>query len=216
MPVPLRVAEERMPKPNVPDVVIQRLPVYLQSLVHMADRGQRVVSSADLGEWAGVSSAQIRKDLSYFGEFGKQGLGYEVGYLIEQLKRILHTDRQWRVCIVGAGALGHALINYRAFETWGFRLVAVFDNDPHKARSPIGQLAVQPMEELPDTVVEREIEIGILAIPAPFAQEVAQQLVACGVRSILNYAPITLVLPPEVHVATIDPVASLQSMTYYL
>lgn len=205
-----------MPKPNVPDVVIQRLPVYLQSLVHMADRGQTVVSSAELGEWAGVSSAQIRKDLSYFGEFGKQGLGYEVGFLIAQLRRILKSDRQWRVCIVGAGALGHALVNYRAFETWGFQLVAVFDNDPIKIGSPIGHLAVLPMGALPHAASDCNIEIAILAIPAQFAQEVAQQLVGCGVRSILNYAPITLVLPPDVHVATIDPVASLQSMTYYL
>jgi redox-sensing transcriptional repressor len=205
-----------MPKPNIPDVVIQRLPVYLQSLVHMANRGQAVVSSSELGEWAGVSSAQIRKDLSYFGEFGKQGLGYQVSFLIGQLRHILQSDRTWHVCIVGAGALGHALVNYRAFAAWGFDLVAVFDNDPAKMGAPIGTLAIQPMEAMPRIVVERQIEIAILAIPAAYAQEVAGQLVACGVRSILNYAPITLVLPPEVHVATMDPVASLQSMTYYL
>ena len=205
-----------MDRPNVPDVVIQRLPLYLQSLVHIAERGQEVVSSNELGEWAGVSAAQIRKDLSYFGEFGKQGLGYQVQYLIEQLRRILKSDRTWRVLLVGAGALGHALINYRTFERWGFELVAVLDNDPQKIGAPIGHLVVQPMEEMAATVRERHVEIAILAIPAQFAQEVAQQLVACGVRALLNYAPINLVLSPEVHVAHIDPVASLQSMTYYL
>ena len=205
-----------MDRPNVPDVVIQRLPLYLQSLVHIAERGQEVVSSSELGEWAGVSAAQIRKDLSYFGEFGKQGLGYEVQFLISQLRRILKSDRTWRVLIVGAGALGHALINYRTFERWGFELVAVFDNAPHKIGTPIGHLLVQPMEEMAATVRERHIEIAILAIPAPFTQQVAQQLVACGVRSLLNYAPINLVLPPDVRVAHIDPIASLQSMTYYL
>lgn len=205
-----------MDRANVPDVVIQRLPLYLQSLVHIAERGREIVSSNELGEWAGVSAAQIRKDLSYFGEFGKQGLGYQVQYLIAQLRRILKSDRTWRVLIVGAGALGHALINYRTFERWGFEIVAVFDNDPRKIGSPIGHLMVQPMEEMAATVRERHIEIAILAIPAQFAQEVAQQLVACGVRSLLNYAPINLALPPDVHVAHIDPIASLQSMTYYL
>lgn len=205
-----------MDRPNVPDVVIQRLPLYLQSLMHIAERGQEVVSSSELGKWAGVSAAQIRKDLSYFGEFGKQGLGYEVQFLIAQLRRILKSDRTWRVLIVGAGALGHALINYRTFERWGFELVAVFDNDPEKIGAPIGHLVVQPMEEMAATVRERQIEIAILALPAQFAQEVAQQLVACGVRSLLNYAPINLALPPDVRVANIDPIASLQSMTYYL
>jgi redox-sensing transcriptional repressor len=205
-----------MDRPSVPDVVVQRLPLYLQSLVHIAALGQEIVSSSELGEWAGVSSAQIRKDLSYFGEFGKQGLGYKVQYLVEQLRRILKSDRSWRVLIVGAGALGHALINYGAFERWGFNLVAVFDNDPHKIGGLIGHLVVQPMDEMTATVRERHIEIAILAIPAQFAQQVAQHLVECGVRSLLNYAPINLALLPEVHVAHIDPIVSLQSMTYYL
>jgi redox-sensing transcriptional repressor len=160
-----------MPKDNVPDVVIQRLPLYLRSLSYLAERGQSVVSSAELGGWVGVSSAQIRKDLSFFGEFGKQGTGYDVAYLRTQLLRILRADRDWHVVLVGAGALGHALVNYRTFERWNLHMVAVFDNDPAKIGQPIGGLRVQPMEKMCETVAVRHAEIGILAIPAESAQE---------------------------------------------
>ncbi|MCD6520040.1 MAG: redox-sensing transcriptional repressor Rex [Anaerolineae bacterium] len=205
-----------MPKTNVPDVVIRRLPLYLRCLTYMAERGHKVVSSAELAKWVGVSSAQIRKDLSFFGEFGKQGWGYEVSYLRDQLQRILQADRDWFIALVGAGALGHALINYRTFERWHFHIAAVFDNDPQKVGTPLGHLLVQPMEEMRHTIQERNIQIGILAIPAEHAQQVAEQLVECGVRAILNYAPINLSLPPGIRVAHIDPVSSLQSMTFYL
>jgi redox-sensing transcriptional repressor len=201
---------------DVPEVVIQRMPLYLRSLNDLAARGAKVVSSTALAHEVGVSSAQIRKDLSHFGEFGKQGLGYEVDYLRSQLERILQTDTQWHVLIVGAGALGHALINYRAFEHWNYYLSAVFDSDPAKVGQPIGHLTVQPMSELCNTIQERHVEIGILAIPAEAAQTVADELVHCGVRAILNYAPLHLVLPEDIRVSHIDPVASMQSMTYYL
>ncbi len=205
-----------MAQTKVPDVVVRRLPLYLQSLTHLAARGQRVVSSTELGEWVGVSSAQIRKDLSFFGEFGKQGLGYEVEYLLHQLRRILKADRDWQVLVVGAGALGHALINYRAFSEWGFRLVAVFDNDPERVGQPIGNLVIQSVEEMQETIQKRGISIAIVAVPPENAQEVADDLVAYGIRAILNYAPIALSCPEHVRVAYMDPVATLQSMTYYL
>ena len=205
-----------MRRSDVPDVVIRRLPLYLRCLTYMAERNQQVVSSQELGAWVGVSSAQIRKDLSYFGEFGCQGLGYEVTYLRDQLRGILQVNREWPIVLVGAGALGHALANYRVFEAWNFYLSAVLDNDPAKVGQPIGNLRVRPVEELPLAVRETGAEIAILAVPAEAAQQAAEDLVAAGIRAILNYAPMNLVLPPEIHVAYIDPITSLQSTTYYL
>ncbi|MGI6374452.1 MAG: redox-sensing transcriptional repressor Rex [Anaerolineae bacterium] len=205
-----------MTQMSVPDVVIRRLTTYLQTLRHMADRGRKVASSTDIGRWAGVSPAQVRKDLSYFGEFGRQGLGYETAFLSEQIERILKIDQDWHVVLVGAGALGHALMNYQAFVSGRFQIVAVFDNDPAKVHTVAGQREILPMERLGQIVAERHVEIGILAVPASAAQQVADQLVACGVRSMLSYAPITLNVPRDVHVRYIDPVSSLQTMTYYL
>ncbi len=205
-----------MPTHNVPDVVIRRLPLYLRCLTRMAEQGQKLVSSADLGAWAGASPAQIRKDLSYFGGFGTQGLGYDVNYLRAQIRSILQVDRDWHIVLVGAGALGHALINYRTFEDWRYHIVAVLDNDPAKAGQPIGELRVQPMTEMRQAIVANHVEIAVLAIPAEQAQQVAEELVACGVRAILNYAPINLTLPADVPISYIDPLANLQSITYYL
>jgi redox-sensing transcriptional repressor len=205
-----------MPQSQVPDIVVRRLPLYLQALSHMDDTGRAMVSSTELGELVGVSSAQIRKDLSYFGEFGRPGLGYEVRYLISVLKRILQLNRQWQVVIIGAGALGHALANYRAFGENDFAIVGVFDQNPDLVGREIGALTVQPMESLSEFICERRVSIAILAVPARAAQEVADQLIACQVRAILNYAPITLATPADVHVTYIDPIARLQAMTYYL
>lgn len=205
-----------MPK-GVPDVVVRRLPYYLRSLVYMANRGDEVVSSKELGEWLGVSPAQIRKDLSYFGEFGKQGLGYSVPYLRDELRAILQTDRDWPVALVGAGALGTALVNYPVFSRGRYPIVAVFDSDPHKqGRRMRSDLVVQEVEAMQQAIGERRIQVAIVAVPADAAQLVADELVACGIRAILNYAPIRLVVPSEVRVEDIDPVALLQSMTYYL
>jgi len=205
-----------MAQAQVPDVVVRRLPLYLRTLTYMEDRGQEVVSSADLSKWTGFSPAQIRRDLSYFGEFGKQGLGYQVRYLREQLESILHVDQQWHLVLIGAGALGHALVKYQTFQRWNYYIEAVFDNDPKKIGQPIDGLPIQPMSELARTIREKHIEIAIIAVPAEHAQEVGEQVVAAGVRAILNYAPINLALPPEVHVSHIDPVVNLQSITYYL
>jgi len=207
----------RLPPRQVPAVVIGRLPYYLRALEFMAQRGDRVVSSRDLGEWLGASPAQIRKDLSHFGEFGTQGLGYDVVRLRDALRAILQADRDWPVALVGAGALGSALVHYPVFSRGRFPIVAVFDSDPAKVGRPMRpDLVVQDVAAMLPTIRERGIQAAILAVPASAAQQVADELVACGVRAILNYAPLRLSLPPDVHCEDLDPVALLQSMTYYL
>ncbi len=205
-----------MPVDNVPDIVIGRLPLYLRALTQLSQEGQTVTSSQELSKRLGFSSAQIRKDLSYFGEFGKQGTGYEISHLENQLRNILKVHRVWDMALVGAGDLGHAIANYAGFEPRGFRIAAVFDNDPAKIGTTVGQLKVQPLDELKETIRSKKIQVGIVAVPASSAQKTADLLIEAGVRAILNYAPTTLGVPPKVKVYDIDPVAGLQSMTYYL
>lgn len=205
-----------MPRSDAPEIVIRRLPLYLRCLTLLAERGQDVVASGELGAYVGVTPALVRKDLSYFGEFGKQGLGYKVAFLRDHLMSILQTDRDWPVILVGAGPLGHALMHYEPFQRWCYQIVAVFDRDPAKISQPIDDLTVQPMKNIPLVIEKRRIRVAILAVPARHAQNVAEDLVACGIRAILNYAPAHLVLPSHVRVAHIDPVISLQGMTHYL
>jgi redox-sensing transcriptional repressor len=175
-----------------------------------------VTSSQELSEKLGFSSAQIRKDLSYFGEFGKQGTGYEIEFLEKSLKEILQVHHLWDMVLVGAGDLGHALANYSGFEKRGFRIVAIFDANPSKIGTRMAEWRVQPMEEIRETLRDRKIQVAIIAVPAASAQQVADELVEGGVRAILNYAPTTLSVPSRVKVYHIDPVAGLQSMTFYL
>ena len=201
---------------DVPEIVVRRLPLYLRALTAMAEANHLITSSQELAGKLGISSAQIRKDLSYFGEFGKQGMGYEVPYLRDQLRRILQVDRQWDMVLVGAGDLGHAIVNYAGFKRWDYRLVAVFDNDPAKIGQVLGGLTVHDAAELETTVRRLKVQIGIIAVPAQHAQEVAERMVRGGIRAILNYAPIILNLPDEVRVHAIDPVVGLQGMSYYL
>lgn len=200
----------------VSDVVIHRLPLYLRMLEFLEKEGKAITSSQDLAERLGLSSAQIRKDLSYFGEFGKQGTGYNVAFLQKQLRQILHVDCQWDLILIGAGDLGRALANYPGFAKQGFRLVAIFDNARKKIGMTVGDLTVKSMAELEQFVHAQKIPIAILAVPADAAQAVGNQLVELGVRAILNYAPITLTVPPQVKVYYIDPIVGLQSMAYYL
>lgn len=201
---------------KVPDIVIGRLPIYLRALQVMAAEGREVTSSQELGERLGIGSAQIRKDLSYFGTFGKQGTGYRILDLIAHLKRILKVDRTWDMILVGAGNLGHALAQYGGFVPRGFRLVAIFDNDPEKIGRPVGPHIVRDVQELPEFVAAHRIQIAMIAVPASAAQEVADLCVQAGIRALLNYAPIHLQVPPGVWVQYIDPVIHLQQMTYYL
>jgi redox-sensing transcriptional repressor len=212
-----RKKETMMPgsKP-VPDIVIGRLPIYLRALTHMLEEGQTITASKDLAERLGISSAQIRKDLSHFGEFGKQGMGYDIAYLRDQLRTILQVDRQWDVALVGAGDLGHAIAHYGGFEGWGFRVACVFDNNPQKIGRRLGKFEICDAASLLEKLQELRIEIAIVAVPASAAQGVVDELVKGGVRAILNYAPITVTVPPGVRVQYIDPVTHLQRMTYYL
>lgn len=200
----------------VPDIVISRLPWYLQTLNQMARQGLHTVSSRMLAERLGTTAAQIRKDLSYFGGFGKQGTGYSIYYLIEQLQKILNLDQVWRVAVVGAGDLGRALTHYQGFASRGIEIVKLFDVDPKVIGTKVGSVTVQDVEFLEQEIRSLGIKIGILTVPAQAAQETAERLVAAGIESILNYAPITLILPESVHVQHIDPVLHLQRMMYYL
>jgi len=205
-----------MASTEIPDIVIGRLPVYLRALSVMADAGQEITSSHELGEKLGISSAQIRKDLSHFGEFGKQGTGYRISHLSDQLRRILKVDREWPVALIGVGDVGQALIRYGGFRNRGFVIALAFDTDPMKVGQPIGDLTIHDIAMLPDVVREHNVQIALIAAPAKAAQEVADLCVKGGVRAILNYAPINLAVPADVRVQYIDPVTHLQRMTYYL
>jgi len=201
---------------QIPDIVVGRLPVYLRALSFLAAEGIQVTSSQELGKRLGISAAQIRKDLSHFGEFGKQGTGYNVAFLRDQLKRILKVDREWPVVLIGIGDLGRALAHYGGFVDRGFRIVALFDSDPAKIGQKIGEMEIMSMDKLADVVRERDIQIAMLTVPAVHAQKVAEACLAAGIKSVLNYAPITLKLPDGTHIQHIDPVAHLQRMTHYL
>jgi redox-sensing transcriptional repressor len=201
---------------EVPDIVVGRLPIYLRALTYMAEEGQEITSSQELGAKLGISSAQIRKDLSHFGEFGKQGTGYEISYLRDQLKRILHVEHSRPVALVGYGDLGHALANYGGFTAKGFEIVAVFDNDPNKIGYKVAGKEVLDVAELPGVIREKGIKIALVAVPSAAAQPVIDVLVAAGIKAILNYAPINISVPSDVRVQYIDPAAHLQHMTFYL
>jgi redox-sensing transcriptional repressor len=205
-----------MAKKDIPDIVIGRLPLYLRALQRMAQDGRQVTSSQELGEFLGMSAAQIRKDLSQFGEFGKQGTGYNIAYLAGQLLRILNLEKVWDVVVVGAGDVGHALARYQGFLDRGFRVVMVFDNNPKKIGSKVGPFDVQDSARLIGLIKEAGVKVAMVAVPAENAQEVTDQLVEAGVKAILNYAPVRVVTPPNVHIQYIDPAVHLQRMTYYL
>ncbi|MBI2935438.1 MAG: redox-sensing transcriptional repressor Rex [Chloroflexi bacterium] len=201
---------------QVPEVVVNRLPQYVRALRELLRRNVSVANSRELGESLQMTPAQIRKDLSYFGRFGKQGRGYRIQHLLDELTQILGLDREWRIALIGIGRLGRAIISYPGFGPEGFQVLAAFDADPRQVGQAVGGLIVQPMDEMERIIRQKEIHIAIVAVPAPYAQEVVDQLVRCDVKAILNYAPVTLQVPNGVKVRSIDPVLSLQSMTYHL
>jgi len=205
-----------MAKKPIPDIVVGRLPQYLRSVQRMAAQGRVVTSSQELGERLGISAAQIRKDLSQFGEFGKQGTGYQITFLIDQIRHILHVDKEWDVAIVGAGDVGSALARYKGFHNRGFRVAAIFDNDPEKVGSRVDSFTVLDTSRMVEEIRKAGIRIAMITTPAPAAQEVANMLIEAGVRAILNYAPISLNVPNNVRMQQIDPSIHLQRMTYYL
>ena len=201
---------------SIPEVVILRLPLYVRVLTHFRDEGIEVVSSRELGDRLGVTPAQIRKDLSYFGRFGKQGRGYNVSFLVGELRNVLGLDRGWRTAVIGVGRLGRAIINYPGFEPEGFEVVAAFDADPAQVGRRFHNVTIQATSELKEAVVTEGIDIAIVAVPSVQSQEVIDQLVECGIKAILNYAPIAPQVPDDVRVRNIDPVLMLQTMTYHL
>lgn len=205
-----------MSQKMIPNIVVGRLPLYLRTLQRMMQEGRQVTSSQELGERLGISAAQIRKDLSQFGEFGKQGTGYGIEYLTNQLQKILHVDKVWDVIVVGAGDVGHALARYQGFKNRGFRIAMVFDCDPSKIGKQIGEFTIQDINTLIATVKGSGIKLAMLAVPAAQAQEVTNKLVEAGITEILNYAPINLNVPSSVHVEYNDPVIQLQKMSYHL
>lgn len=201
---------------EIPEVVINRLPIYARALSALAAEGETVVSSQALGERLDVTPAQIRKDLSYFGRFGKQGRGYNVQSLLAKLREILGLDRKWRVALVGVGRLGQAIAEYGGFEPQGFQIVAVFDSDPELVDTKVGNQTVMHSDGLETFLRQNPVDIGIVAVPAKAAQEVVNRLVNAGIRAILNYAPMTPQVPREVAIRHIDPVLAMQSMTFYI
>jgi len=201
---------------TIPDIVVGRLPLYLRTLQLMLAEGRHVTSSQELGERLGISAAQIRKDLSQFGEFGKQGTGYNIEFLTDQLRFILKVDRIWDVVVVGAGDVGHAISRYQGFSNRGFKIAMVFDNDPQKIGQEVGGFVVQNIKEIIPLIQKAGIRIAMLAVPASHAQDVTDQLIQSGVQAILNYAPINLQVPKNVTVQYIDPVVHLQRMSFYL
>jgi redox-sensing transcriptional repressor len=203
-------------QPDIPDVVIRRLPIYARTLSYLLDEGTRSISSQELGDRINVTAAQIRKDLSWFGEFGKQGIGYDVEKLLGHINRILGLTQEWPMILVGLGYLGQAIARREDFQEKGLHIVALFDSDPAKIGTTINQLRVRGDHELAAVVRQKGVKLAIVAVPATKAQEVVNQIIDAGVRAILNYAPITVQVPDDVWIRHIDPVSLLHSMTYYL
>ena len=205
-----------MKQTKISEAVVRRLPIYLQVLNEMLNREVQTVSSQDLGVKLDLNPAQIRKDLAYFGEFGRKGVGYDVVYLIEKIRQILKVDQTIKVALVGAGNLGHALCNYNKYSKDNMQITAVFDIHPSKIGTSINNLKVLPMSELAQTVAEQKIRIGIITVPAFEAQNVANQFVDAGVEGILNFAPAILRVPDEVRIQNADFTKELLSLAYYL
>jgi len=201
---------------DIPAVVIDRLPLYARALAELEAHDRDVVSSQELGSLLGVTPAQIRKDLSYFGRFGKQGRGYNIRRLAQQLQQILGLDRQWSMILVGVGHLGLAILAYDGFQPQGFIVVAAFDANPDLIGRKLNGVTVRSVTELGEYLKGRPVDIGIVAVPASAAPSIVETLIAGGVRSILNYAPVAMQMPPHVQIRNIDPVMALQSMTFYL
>jgi len=204
-----------MPDPApVPRASLQRMLIYLRHLERLGREGVETISSAQLGDAVGATSAQVRKDLACFGPFGQRGVGYAVATLARTLRSVLALDGVWRVALVGAGNIGRALCTARNLRERGFHVVALFDSDPLKESCTWAGLRVQPMRVLARTCCEQQITLGIIAVPSAGAQDVADQLVAAGVRGLLNFAPVRLQVPPGVEVLDVDLAAQLQQLAF--
>jgi redox-sensing transcriptional repressor len=198
----------------IPTPAVRRLSLYLRQLESFKKKDRRTISSKQLGESLNLTDAQVRKDFAYFGQFGHPGIGYRVDDLIAQMKKILGTDKVWKVLLVGAGNLGRALMAYRGFEQKGFKVVAVFDTDPGKVGKKQGPFTIQAISELAATVERERIRLAILAVPADSAQDVADQLVEAGVRGLLNFAPVSISVPQDVAMTAVDLAVQLEQLSF--
>jgi redox-sensing transcriptional repressor len=205
----------RTPGRGIPEATVARLPLYLRALTTLADDGAVTVSSEELAAAAGVNSAKLRKDLSHLGSYGTRGVGYDVDYLVYQVSRELGLTQDWAVVIVGLGHLGHALANYGGFASRGFAIRALVDADPDLVGQHVGGLEVRSMVELESLVRRLGLSIGVIATPATVAQDICDRLVSAGVSSILNFAPVVLVVPDHVEVRKVDLSIELQILAFH-
>ena len=203
------------PRRRIPEATVARLPVYLHILAEQADAGVDSISSEGLADLAGVNAAKVRKDLSYLGSYGTRGVGYEVGYLVYQIRRELGLDHDWSVVIVGAGNLGQALAGYGGFAERGFPVAGIVDVDPGKIDTVVGGARVRHLDELAQIVRAKQVSIGVIATPPGAAQDAADRLVRAGVTSILNFAPVVLAVPAGVSVRKVDLAVELQILSYH-
>lgn len=210
-----------MPRPSsrlarIPEMTVRRLSVYSRCLAQLEEDGVKTVSSQELAARFHLNSAQVRKDLAYFGEFGIRGIGYDAANLRAEIQRILGLDREWRVVLVGFGNLGSALFHYRGFARQGFRIAVIVDNDPAKAGRTVDGLSILPLADLPRVVRTSGIQIGVIAVPAEAAQLVADRLVAAGIRAILNFAPARVKVPKDVRLQNVDLSIELENLSFHL
>lgn len=201
---------------KTPKTTIERLPVYYRTLEELKRQDVKVISSKKLGEKIGIPSTQVRKDLSYYGEFGRRGVGYEISVLLKNLKKILGLNQDWEIVAVGAGNLGRALINYKGFKKLNLNINYVFDANDKKIGQSFGDIKINAIEEMTEIVKKNKIKIAILAVPGKVAQNIAEDLVEVGVKAIWNFAPVHLKLPEEVKVRNEDLSTGLISLTYHL
>lgn len=209
-----------MKKKNIPSITINRLSIYHRCLEKISETEKekelKVISSFKIAEMTGINSAQIRKDLAYFGEFGKRGIGYSVIDLGKELKKILGLDKKWPVIIAGAGNLGKALVKYKGFQKRGFIIKGIFDNNPSKIGKRLGHIFIYNIKEIKKFIQTENVSIGIIVVQADSAQEVADKMVAGGIKAILNFAPVHIVLPPEIKIHNVDLSIEFEGLTYYL
>jgi len=199
---------------SIPNPAVRRLSLYLRQLESVARTGRRTISSKQLGESLHLTDAQVRKDLAYFGQFGHPGIGYKVEDLILEVRKILGTDKTWGVIMVGAGNIGRAMAGYRGFDRKGFKVVAVFDNDVTKIGKKLGGFTIQPLTEMADTIQKNSVRLAIIAVPADSAQDIADKLIAAGVRGLLNFAPVSLSVPHTVALNTVDMAVQLEQLAF--
>lgn len=201
---------------EIPQETIRRLPMYLRKVYELLDKDQSQVSSEQLARELPVNSPQVRKDLSYFGDFGTRGVGYDVQNLAREIRSILHLDRTWPMALVGVGNIGSALLTYPGFEKKGFTIEMAFDQAPEIIGQTIGQITIEDVANLETRLRQEDIPIGIIAVPSPAAQNIADCLVEAGIEGIVNFAPTILQVPEEVHVNQVDITIEFCELVYYL